>query len=62
MELSIAIDFCLQYHRVNSRSNTVANYDFILKKLRNRYSEKNIQSMSTDEIIALLAAIPEGGK
>ena len=50
MELSIAIDFCLQYHRINSRSNTVANYDFILKKLRNEYSEKNVQSMSTEEI------------
>jgi integrase len=40
----------------------VANYDFILKKLKNRYSEKNIQSISTEEIIAFLAEISEGKK
>jgi hypothetical protein len=34
MKISRAIDFCLKYHKINSRPNTVANYEFILKNLK----------------------------
>ena len=51
MKVSRAIDFCLKYHKINSRPNTVANYEFILKKFEKRYSDQDILSITTEEII-----------
>jgi hypothetical protein len=33
MKISRTIDFCLKYHKINSRPNTVANYEFIPEKI-----------------------------
>lgn len=62
MKISRAVDFCLQYHKINSRSNTVVNYDFVLSKFGKRYGDHDILSITTEEIIAFLAEISEGRK
>ena len=60
MKISRVIDFCLKYHKINSRPNTVANYEFILKKFEKRYSDQDILSITTEEIIVFLAEVSEG--
>jgi hypothetical protein len=32
MKVSDAINYCLQYHKINSRTNTERNYVFLLGK------------------------------
>jgi hypothetical protein len=34
MKVPDAINFCLQYHKINSRPNTIKNYEFLLGKFR----------------------------
>jgi len=62
MKVSRAIDFCLQYHKINSRPNTLVNYEFVLRKFENNYSDQDILSVTTEEIIAFLAEISDGKK
>ena len=62
MKVSDAITYCIHYHKINSRSNTLANYEFLLGKFGNRYRDRHIDSISTEEIIAFLAEITEGRK
>lgn len=62
MKVADAITYCIQYHKINSRPNTLANYGFLLGKFGNIYNDKAIDSISTEEIIAFLADITEGRK
>jgi len=62
MKVSDAITYCIHYHKINSRPNTLANYEFLLGKFESRYRGRDIASISTEEIIAFLAGITEGRK
>jgi integrase/recombinase XerD len=62
MKIADAITYCLQYHKINSRPNTLANYKFILGKFGQIYSGRDIDSISTERIIAFLADLTEGRK
>ena len=62
IKLSRAINFCLQYHKIDSRHNTVANYQFVLEKFEKRYQNRDIHSINTKEVITFLAEVSEGRK
>lgn len=62
MKISSAIEFCLQYHKINSRPNTIKNYEFLLGKFGKFYSSREVQSITTEEVIAFLAGLSEGRK
>jgi hypothetical protein len=62
MNITRAVDFCLQYHKINSRPNTLANYEIILRKFNESYGDHDIQSITTEDIIAFLAEFSEGRK
>lgn len=62
MKVSDAINFCLQYHKINSRTNTIKNYTSLLAKFGNSNNNREIESIETDEIISFLAALSEGRK
>ena len=62
MKVADAITCCLQYHKINSRPNTLINYKFLLGKFGKVYSDKQIDSISTERIIAFLADLTEGRK
>ncbi len=32
MKVADAIKYCIHYHKINSRPNTLANYEFLLGK------------------------------
>ena len=60
MKIADAITYCIHYHKINSRPNTLANYEFILEKLGQSYQDWHIDAITTEEIIAFLANITEG--
>lgn len=62
MNITRAVDFCLQYHKINSRPNTIANYEIILRKFKKIYGDHDIFSITTEDIIAFLAEVSEGRK
>lgn len=62
MKIADAITYCLQYHKINSRPNTLSNYKFLLDKFGQSYSGRDIDSISTERIIAFLADLTEGRK
>jgi integrase len=62
MKIADAITYCIHYHKINSRPNTLANYEFILEKLGQSYQDWHIDAITTEEIIAFLANITEGRK
>ncbi|KJR97718.1 MAG: hypothetical protein VR65_21965 [Desulfobulbaceae bacterium BRH_c16a] len=55
MKLADAITYCIDYHKINSRPNTLVNYEFIIGKLGHRYQNRHIDAIKTEEIIAFLA-------
>lgn len=62
MKVAAAISYCLQYHRFNSRPNTLENYSFLLKKFDALFQDRELDSITTEEIIAFLVNITAGRK
>lgn len=42
MKISEAINFCLQYQKVNSKKNTIKNYEFILGKFEYTFKGRGL--------------------
>ncbi len=62
MKVPDAIIFCLQYHKINSKANTVKNYEFLLGKFKTSFNDRAIESITPEEIISFLANLAEGRK
>jgi hypothetical protein len=62
MKISKAINFCLQYQKSNSKTNTVCNYEFVLGKFDAAFPERELESITTEEVIAFLAELSDGRK
>jgi len=60
MKVADTITYCINYHKINSRSNTLANYEYLLGKFGHCYRNRNINAITTEEIITFLATITEG--
>jgi integrase/recombinase XerD len=62
MKVSSAINFCLQYHKISSRANTIKNYTFLLSKFGILNNDREMESIATEEIISFLVGLSEGRK
>ena len=62
MKVSDAITYCIHYHKINSRPNTLANYEFLLGKFGHSYQGRCIDSITVENIISFLAELTEGRK
>ncbi|MBU4326506.1 MAG: phage integrase N-terminal SAM-like domain-containing protein, partial [Proteobacteria bacterium] len=62
MKVSSAINFCLQYHKISSRTNTIKNYTFLLSKFGIVNNDREMESIATEEIISFLIGLSEGRK
>jgi integrase/recombinase XerD len=62
MKVADAITYCINYHKINSRPNTQANYEFLLGKFAHSYQNRDIDAITPEEIIAFLANMTEGRK
>ena len=48
MKVSQAVDFHLQYHRANSKKNTVKTCEFVLNRFTARYGKRDLASLSQE--------------
>ena len=56
MKVSQGVDFHLQYHRVNSKKNTVKTYEFVLTRFTSRFGKRDLASISQEEVSELRAS------
>ena len=52
----------MDYHKSNSRSNTVKAYEFVLKKLHDHFEDSDMNSLSSEEMLTFLNQLCEGTK
>jgi integrase len=62
MKIYEAIKFCLQYQKANSKVNTVKNYEFLLGKFGNVYNDRELESITTEEVLSFLTDLSDGRK
>ena len=62
MKVSQAVTFWLNYHRANSRGNTIRAYKELLSRFCHENGEKDLQELTSDEVLDFLNGITEGKK
>ena len=62
MKVSKAIKICLDYHRNHSKPNTVRSYEAILKKFDLTFGNKELEVISSEDILTFLDKITDGTK
>jgi len=49
MQVSKAAELCLEYHRTNSKKNTIKAYEMLLTKFCSKFGEKDLYDITTDD-------------
>ncbi len=62
MKISEAIKFCLQYQKGNSKVNTVKNYKFVLGKFGDVYNDREMDSITIEDVLSFLTGLSDGRK
>ena len=62
MKVSQAVTFWINYHRANSRDNTIRAYRELLERFCHENGEKDLQELTSDEVLDFLNGITEGKK
>jgi len=62
MKISEAITYCLQYQKANSKANTVKNYEFLLGKFGSVYIDRELESITTEDVLSFLTDLSDGRK
>ena len=62
MKTTDAIDYCLNYQRTNSKITTFRSWKFVLTRLERYYGEREIESITSDEMMTFLRDFTEGTK
>jgi len=62
MKVSHATTYCLDYHAQNSKKNTTSNYQILLSRFNEQFSERDLQSIAPEEILTFLTHLNEKTK
>ena len=62
MEVSQAINYYLEYHRMNSKKNSIRPYEFVLSRFDSQFGDRELDSITSDEILSFLNQVTEGTK
>ena len=62
MKFSNAGKFWLEYHKTNSKKNTIRAYAATLSKFSLDYGDRDIHDITSDEALSFLNKITEGNK
>lgn len=62
MEVSKAVSLCLEYHRLNSKENTVRAYEMILFKFWREFGGRKLEELNSDEVLGFLNRVTAGRK
>jgi len=62
MKTSQGVQYCLEYHRTNSRENTRRSTEFVLSRFTKKFGDREINSITSDEVLLFLTELTEGKK
>jgi integrase/recombinase XerD len=62
MRIAEASRCFLDYHRINSKTNTVRNYELILSRFCSQFGDRDLGSLTNEEILTFLTQFTEGTK
>ncbi len=62
MPVSEAVKILLEYHKTNSREKTLRTYRTIVSKFSEEFGEKNLESLTLEEILSFLGKVTNGAK
>jgi integrase len=62
MNVSQASKIWLDYHRAHSKLNTVRAYQFTIEKFNQNFRNRNLNEVSTDDILDFMSKFTEGRK
>jgi integrase len=62
MNVSEASERYLDYHRLSSKKDTAYNYEFLLSRFCTAFGDRELNSLTTDEIYSFLTQLTEGNK
>ena len=62
MKVTKVVQFYLQYKKANAKSNSLKNYRYILQKFENSFGEREIGTITTEEIISFLTTLTLNNK
>ena len=62
MNVSQASKIWLDYHRAHSKENTVRAYEFTIAKFNQDFANRNLNEVSTDDILDFMSKFNEGRK
>ncbi|MBW2554370.1 MAG: site-specific integrase [Deltaproteobacteria bacterium] len=62
MRVLKAVSYCIDYHKQNSKKNTVNNYQAIFSKFSNQYGDRELESITSDEVLTFLTQINRNTK
>ena len=62
MRVSKSIHSYQEYHRLNSKKNTLKNYEFLFARFSNEFSDRDLENITLDEILSFLTRLTEGTK
>ena len=62
MKVSQAIQYWAGYHKLHSKKNTLRAYHPTISKFGHQFQDRELQSLSPDEILSFLTRVTEGNK
>jgi len=62
MRVPQAVHSFIEYQKANSKANTVRNYEFVLTRFQNKFGDRNLESITPDEVLLFLGHITERTK
>ena len=57
MKVSQAIQSFREYHRMNSKKNTLKNYELIFTRSQEAYGDRQIDSITFDDVLSFLTGL-----
>jgi len=60
MNVSKSVEYFRQHHFANSQKKTLKSYEFVLSRFAEKFGERPIVSMSSEECLAFLSSITDG--
>ena len=59
MKVSKAIHSYQEYHRINSKKNTLKNYEFLFTHLSGEFGDRELESVTPDETLSFLTRLTD---
>jgi len=62
MKVSQGIHYWLEYHKLHSKKSTLKTYQSILSKLTVQFGERDLNSLTSEEVLSFLTDFNQGTK